>query len=83
MEINERYRAWKRRRAELDVPPHFAERVMEAIMERENMQRQAFVWRVWLAAALKSRPARVGVCLLAGLVCVLRMLHVVAVFIPE
>ena len=83
MESNERYQAWKRRRADVEVSPRFAERVMEAITERETKQRRVFVIPFWLASVLYSRPMKVGVCVLAGLVCVLRVLHVVAVFIPE
>jgi hypothetical protein len=83
MESNERYQAWKRRRAEVELSPRFAERVMGAITERESKQHRALVLPFWLTSVLNSRPAKVGVCVLAGLVCVLRVLHVVAVFIPE
>jgi len=82
MESNERYQAWKCRRAEVAVPPRFAERVMESITERETKRDLAFVVSHWLASVCNSRPVKVGVCVLAGLVCALRVFHVVAVFIP-
>jgi hypothetical protein len=83
MESNDRYFSWKRRRAEVEVPPSFADRVLAAITEHEKKKRHRFALRAWLAAVLYSRAGKVGLCTLAGLVCVLRVMHVVVVFLPQ
>jgi hypothetical protein len=83
MEPNDRYQSWKRRRAEIEVPAAFADRVLAAIGEHEKKERYRFALRAWLAAVLFSRAGKVGLCTLAGLVCVLRVMHVVVVFLPQ
>jgi len=83
MESNDRYESWKRRRAEIEVPAEFADRVLAAVMEQEKKKRHRFALRAWLAAVLFSRAGKVGLCTLAGLVCVLRLMHVVVVFLPQ
>jgi hypothetical protein len=83
MESNDRYQSWKRRRAEIEVAADFADRVLAAVTEHEKKERQRFALRVWLAAVLFSRAGKVGLCSLAGLVCVLRVMHVVVVFLPQ
>jgi hypothetical protein len=83
MESNDRYQSWKRRRAELEVPPDFADRVLAAVADQEKKGRHRFALRAWLAAVLFSRAGKLGLCTLAGLVCVLRVMHVVVVFLPQ
>ena len=80
---SDRYHSWKRRRAEIEVPVAFADRVLAAVAEHEKRKRHRFAIRAWLAAVLCSRAGKVGLCALAGLVCVLRVMHVVAVFLPQ
>jgi hypothetical protein len=83
MESNDRYQSWKRRQAEIEVPANFADRILAAVMEHENTKRHRFALRAWLAAVLLSRAGKVGLCTLAVLVCVLRVMHVVVVFLPQ
>jgi hypothetical protein len=83
MEPNDRYQSWKRRRAEIEVPADFADRIMAAVTAHEKNPSQRFAIRAWLATVLFSRVGKVGLCTLAGLVCVLRVMHVVVVFLPQ
>ncbi len=63
MNSDDPYSVWKRRRSQVDVDSHFADRVMERIREREPPQRRSaavvaehsshrFAWRVQVAAAV-------------------------------
>jgi hypothetical protein len=83
MEPSDRYQSWKRRRAKIEVPADFADRILAAVAEHEKRESRRFALRAWSAAVLFSRAGKVGLCTLAGLVCVLRVMHVVAVFLPQ
>ena len=73
------FEAWKERRSEEPAPLGFAQRVMAAVQPTEirRQNRLAFL----LAALWASRVSRMGVFVLAAVACVLRLSHVVAIFL--
>ena len=73
------YQAWKKHRAENNVPEGFADRVMAQVEERAQQRRSVAAWMVM---AVWSRLGRVSVCLLAGFIGLARLTQVVGVFIP-
>jgi hypothetical protein len=73
------YEAWKRQRT--DVPAGFADRVMAAVGQHEQQQTGLALARAWLAALLSSRAARFGLCSLAVLVGLFRVLQVLGLFL--
>lgn len=75
------YEAWKRRRAEASVPDDFADRIMATVRlgEQKPGQRLARM----LHNLLRSSTFRVGVCSLACVAGLLRILQVVVVFLAE
>lgn len=70
------YEAWKRRRAEVAVPGDFADRVMTSLHRRGQFVRM-------LRDLFHSPAFRVGVCSLAGIAGLLRVLQVVAFFLTD
>jgi hypothetical protein len=82
MKPDDRFEAWKRRRAAVEVPAGFADRILLAVAAQDKNVRSRAAFRSRLAVLLFSQPGKIGLGTLAGLVCLLRVLHVVAVFIP-
>jgi hypothetical protein len=72
------YETWKQRRANSNAPGGFADGVMARVRGRRQ-EKTASV--AVLLALVSSRPVRVSLCALALLVCVFRMLSVVALFL--
>ena len=72
------YETWKQSRADSVVPGGFADGVMARVRERQPEKRASVAVLLALAS---SRPLRVSLCTLALLVCVFRMLSVVALFV--
>lgn len=79
MPTDDRYESWKQCRADVAVPADFADRVMKAVGDAEQDRRAALVG--WLLLVLRSRTVRVGVGALAVLVCTVRVVAVVALFL--
>jgi hypothetical protein len=63
------YEAWKRRRADVPVPPDFADRVLAGLRRQRGL------------SLLRARAARIGLGSLAGAVCLFRILQFVALFL--
>jgi len=68
------YESWKRRRASLNVPANFADRVMAAIDRREAIPSRLVVF-------FQTRAARLTLCSLAAVAFVIRVVHVLALFL--
>ncbi len=83
MDHDETYQKWKCRRAEAAVPAGFADRVMRAVAAHESRPDWRAALAEFLPRLLAWRPARVGMCTLAVLVCVLRMLSALAIFVAQ
>jgi hypothetical protein len=83
MNQERRFEAWKERRGGDPAPPGFTQRVMAAVMA--EVQATEIRRRTGLAALLaalwSARVSRIGVLLLAAVACVLRLSHVVAIFL--
>jgi hypothetical protein len=77
------YESWKGERARADVPDGFADRVMASVRAQEQQQRQALLLRGWLLVLVSSRLGRIGLWVVASLVCAFRMASVAALFIPR
>jgi hypothetical protein len=78
MHHDDPYETWKRRRARARVPPEFADRVLNAVRERERQRAERWLW---LRALLWSRPAQVGLTALACAACVFRILQILGLFL--
>jgi hypothetical protein len=74
------YEAWKRSRAEAPVPDDFADRVMASLHRKEQLGRR--LARV-LRNPLGSPSFRVGICSLACVAGLLRVLQIIALFLAE
>jgi hypothetical protein len=81
MEPDDRYEAWKQRRARAEVPVSFADRVLAAVREHEGRQRQHFLLQRLLLVLASSRVSKVAIGALACLTCVFRMMQVIGVFL--
>ncbi len=81
MPDHELYETWKRRRAETSVPDDFADQVMASI-HRGGEQPARRLARM-LRGLLGSRAFRVGICSLACVAGLLRVLQVLALFLSE
>lgn len=77
------YEDWKRRRGQADLSAGFADRVMAAVASHEAGRRQHSLLSGLLLALLSSRLGRFGVVSLAAATCVVRLLHVVAMFVAQ
>jgi len=75
---DELYNRWRRRRADVEPPAGFPDRVMDAIRREPPLPRKGFFF-----ALLASAPLRAAACALACLVCLYRLASVVAVFFPQ
>jgi hypothetical protein len=82
MRDDDRYEHWKRRRAETSVPADFADRVLAAAREHGRARRWWLALQGLFLAVVSSRLSKVGVCTLALLACVFRMISVLALFVP-
>jgi len=80
MRHDDLYQSWKEQRARAEVPADFADRVMASVRALGRRKHQS-VLRDLLVAVLSSRLGRVGICTLACIACVLRMVQVIALFI--
>jgi hypothetical protein len=78
MTPEDHYEAWKRRK---DVPEDFAQRVMRAVRDHHRRRTWNLAARAWLGALLSSRAARLGLCSLAVLVGLFRVLQVLSLFL--
>jgi hypothetical protein len=78
MSGDELYDAW-RRRAEAEVPTDFADRVLDAVRDRQRRR----TLRGLFLAVLLSRAGKVGICSLAVAVWVLRVLLLFDVFLSR
>ena len=79
---DELYDRWKRRRSEAELPPRFAEDVMATITANADAAKRSW-GQALLLALLSSRLARIGVCSVAAAICVLRLWHAIAIFVPQ
>lgn len=80
---HDRYRDWKRRRTQAEVPADFADRVMRAVAAREPEPPRHSAAGALLFRLLASRAARVGICAAAAVVCAVRIWSVLALFVSE
>jgi hypothetical protein len=83
MNDDQLYHDWKRRRAQAEAPPGFADRVLAAAHAHERDIHHRSRLRTLLLALLASRHGKIAVCTLAALTCVLRLLHVAAIFYAQ
>jgi hypothetical protein len=74
---DEQYDLWRRRRADLEPPADFADRVMDAVRREPPPAKGVLV------LLLSSPAVRVAAYVLAGLACLYRMAAVVAVFFAQ
>ena len=74
------YESWKRRRAEVEVPACFTDRVMRSITEQATAAGD-LGWQGWIARWLASPVGRVGICALGGLAFLLRVGSLIALFL--
>ena len=81
--LDEVFGRWKRRRAQTAVPPDFADRVMRAVAVHDSRRAWPGAAADFLSRLWSSRPARVGICALATLVCVVRIFAVLGVFVAR
>jgi hypothetical protein len=80
-EYEKQLQAWKCRRAEVAVPPDFANKVMASVRGASILQR--WIWLQRLGAALaRSRLLQTAVYLVAVAVFVLRLAAFFAIFVP-
>lgn len=71
---------WKKWRAEgVKVPSDFGNRIMEQIAAREM---RSHCFSAWITLVALPRVGRVAICLLAGLVGLVRMTQVMGALIP-
>jgi hypothetical protein len=82
MDADDRYQAWKQRRAAAEVPEGFADRVMQTVRGVQGRQQRHAPAGV-LGLLFSSRLSKVAVCTLAVAACVVRVAAVVAVLLPE
>jgi hypothetical protein len=75
------YEAWKRRRAEIPVSEDFADRVMASLRRQEQRPSRRLV--LVLRALPWSFAIRAGICSLACVAGLLRVLHVIVLFLTE
>jgi hypothetical protein len=79
MNDDQLYHDWKRRRARAEVPPGFADRMM---VHTHDLRRRSRL-RLLLHSLLASPHGRIAACALAALTCVLRLMHVAAIFYAQ
>lgn len=79
MTPDDRYPSWMQRRADVAVPADFADRVMRTVEDAERDRHAARAG--WLLLLLRSRLVRIGIGVLAVLVCAVRVVAVAAVFL--
>jgi hypothetical protein len=82
MEPDKRYQLWLRQRAGAPVPEDFADRVMDLIQKQGGPIPQGPALKRLFLILVSSRLSKAGVCTLAFLACVFRMLSVLALFLP-
>ena len=82
MEDNHLYDAWRKRRASVEVPPDFTERVMTSIHSTRRRAWWLLLHRI-AAAAVRSRLLRAVACSLALAVWMARMGIILAIFVPR
>ncbi|HEY7327558.1 MAG TPA: hypothetical protein VH592_07960 [Gemmataceae bacterium] len=75
------YEAWKRWRSEAPVPDDFADRVMASLRLAEQKPGRRFVHM--LRGLLRSPAFRVGICSLACIAGLLRVLQVIVLLFSE
>src|SRR5262249_45872277 len=81
MPPDELYQAWKQHRSRNDVPANFTENVMASLHARQRQPTWRLGWGDLVLGLLCSRPGKVGICVLGCVVCAVRVLHVLALFI--
>ena len=74
------YESWKKSRANTKVPDGFADRVMTAIRETRGRSRQHFAVQFLLAVSA-TRLGRAAICVSAGALFIVRIGHVLALFV--
>jgi negative regulator of sigma E activity len=74
---DEQYHLWRRRRADVEPPADFADRVMDAVRREPPPAKGVLV------LLLSSPAVRVAACVLACLTCLYRMAAVVAIFFVQ
>jgi len=80
MSADEIYERWRKARGGGQVPDDFADRVMAAVELQQRHARET-VLRGLLVAIARSRLARVGICSVAGALCLVRIGCVVSTFV--
>jgi hypothetical protein len=83
MNPEELYERWKDQRRQVEAPGDFAARVMAAVEAAEAQSRGRSFLTALLLALLSSRLGRISVCSLAAATCLMRLWHVVAIFVPS
>jgi hypothetical protein len=81
MPDHDSYEAWKRRRAEIPVSDDFADRVMASLYLREQRPARQFARMVRVLVGWQA--FRFGVCSLACIAGLLRVLQIVVLFLAE
>jgi hypothetical protein len=83
MTPEDRYQAWLQKRAEAPVPEGFAGRVMKLVHAEPPTQPIGRGPQVLFLALCSSRACRIAASALACLVCAIRMIQMVALFLPR
>jgi hypothetical protein len=83
MSSDELYDAWRRRRAEAEVPADFADRVLAEVRDRQYRAARQLTLRGLILAVLLSRAGKVGICSLALAAWVFRVLLLFDVFLSR
>jgi hypothetical protein len=81
MDYEKLYDSWRRQRAETDVPPDFADRVMLSL-RRTRLQSWLRLWRKMRAIAANSKILRAAIYSLAIAIWLMRLGALFAIFIP-
>jgi hypothetical protein len=80
MDYEKLYESWRRQRAEADVPPDFADRVMLSL-RRTRLQFWLRLWRKMRATAAGSKLLRTAIYSLAIAIWLMRLGALFAIFI--
>jgi hypothetical protein len=77
------YDRWRRRRTEVEPGPSFADQILDTVRRHRQQRTQPLSLGVILLRILSSPVVRAAACVLACLVCLFRMVQVVAVFFVQ
>jgi hypothetical protein len=77
------YEDWKNRRRQQAPTPGFSDRVLVAIENSAAEMRHESTAQRLVQAVLSTRLGKIAVGTLAGAMCVLRLCHVIAIFVAQ